>query len=83
MKQISNAVNLKSTEILAETKKYTSKQKVGILNGFKNVCKSITVNLDASDKITHDQFVLEKLMKKQISLTTSTINDFHAFFQKF
>lgn len=89
--QISNAVNLKYTEIMADTRQYAFRSKRGIFNGIGTVWKSITGNLDASDgeyfnecitKITRDEYQIENLLKNQISVTTSVIKSFNATIQK-
>lgn len=91
LKQISSSVNLKFSEIMADTKNYNPRKKRGILNGIGTIWKSITGNLDASDgeyfnecinKITHDEYQIENLLKNQISVTTSVIKSFNETIQK-
>lgn len=92
LKQISDTVNLKYSEILADTKNYhTNRRKRGLINGLGSIWKSISGNLDASDgeyfndcidKITQDQQQIETLLQKQISVTTSVIKNFNNTIQK-
>nr|CAI5848062.1 unnamed protein product [Callosobruchus analis] len=91
LKQISNHVNTKYEELTLGTKNYDLRQKRGIFNGLGTVWKLITGNLDATDgqyfsdcidKITHDEHNIERLMQKQISVTTSVIKNFNSTIQK-
>lgn len=86
--QIANSLGLKYTEAFEDTAK---RYKRGLINGLGSIFKSITGNLDSSDgeyytecinKISKDEFELEKLMKNQISVTTSVIKNFNATIQK-
>lgn len=87
LEQISKSIRTKFNEIYLNTKRY----KRGILNGIGTIFKSITGNLDAEDgqyysdcvnKLNQDEHHLENLLKNQISVTTSVIQNFNLTIQK-
>ena len=87
LEQISKTIRTKFDEIYLDTKRY----KRGILNGIGTIFKSITGNLDAEDgeyysncinKLNQDQHQIENLLKNQISVTTSVIENFNSTIQK-
>lgn len=89
--QISDSISLKFKEIFAGTRRYTKRQKRGLINGIGAIWKSITGNLDASDgeyfnncinKVVKDEREIETLLKNQISVTTSVIKSFNNTIQK-
>jgi len=91
LKQISNYVNTKYNELMLDTKDIKLRYKRGLFNGIGTIWKTITGNLDASDgqyfnecidKINRNEGNIEKLMKKQISVTTSVIKSFNSTLQK-
>lgn len=91
LSQISKSINLKYTELTSDTKRYNFREKRGIFNGIGTVWKSITGNLDATDgeyfnecinKVIHDEYQIENLLKNQISVTTSVIKNFNSTIQK-
>lgn len=91
LNQISNSVNLKYSELIADTQKFNYRKRRGIFNGIGSVWKSITGNLDASDgeyfnecinKVSQDERHIETLLKNQISVTTSVIKNFNTTIQR-
>lgn len=87
LEQISKSIRTKFDEIYLDTKRY----KRGILNGIGSIFKSITGNLDAEDgeyysncinKLNQDERHLENLLKNQISVTTSVIQNFNSTIRK-
>lgn len=85
--QIADTIDEKYQNILIGT----TRQKRGLINGLGTIWKSITGNLDSSDgeyfnncidKVVKDEHEIERLMQKQISVTTSVIKNFNNTIQK-
>ncbi|XP_074028548.1 uncharacterized protein [Leptinotarsa decemlineata] len=88
--QLAQALRDKFREIAMDAK-HPRRNKRGLINGIGSIFKSITGNLDASDgefytnsinRLNNDEHQLENLLKNQISVTTSVIQNFNTTIRK-
>ncbi|XP_060520848.1 uncharacterized protein LOC132698673 [Cylas formicarius] len=88
--RIADSVEEKFSEITIDTENFNFRTKRGLINGVGTIFKSITGNLDSTDgeyfnecidKVTKDEHEIEKLLKNQISVTSSVIKSFNSTIQ--